>query len=172
MDNRWVPSSSASLLVLLWAGFLLLMQLLSGYLTPKMTAGWQQYLWTGIVELAFLLVPLAFVCRATGRKAFSPLRAFPPGEGRAVLLAAGLALASYPVMLLIQNVWILLLELMGATPQGVTLPEIKGPFELALALLSVAAAAAFAEELCLRGVLMPALRRRMGPMAADRKSVV
>lgn len=166
MDNRRVPSSSASLLVLLWAGFLLLMQLLSGYLTPKMTAGWQQYLWTGIVELAFLLVPLAFVCRATGRKAFSPLRAFPPGEGRAVLLAAGLALASYPVMLLIQNVWILLLELMGATPQGVTLPEIKGPFELALALLSVAAAAAFAEELCLRGVLMPALRGRMGPMAA------
>lgn len=166
MDNRRLPSSSASLLVLLWAGFLLLMQLLSGYLTPKMTAGWQQYLWTGIVELAFLLVPLAFVCRATGRKAFSPLRAFPPGEGRAVLLAAGLALASYPVMLLIQNVWILLLELMGATPQGVTLPEIKGPFELALALLSVAAAAAFAEELCLRGVLMPALRGRMGPMAA------
>lgn len=166
MDNRRVPSSSASLLVLLWAGFLLLMQLLSGYLTPKMTAGWQQYLWTGIVELAFLLVPLAFVCRATGRKAFSPLRAFPPGEGRAVLLAAGLALASYPVMLLIQNVWILLLELMGATPQGVTLPEIKGPFELALALLSVAAAAAFAEELCLRGVLMPTLRGRMGPMAA------
>ena len=166
MDNRRLPSSSASLLVLLWAGFLLLMQLLSGSLTPKMTAGWQQYLWTGIVELAFLLVPLAFVCRATGRKAFSPLRAFPPGEGRAVLLAAGLALASYPVMLLIQNVWILLLELMGATPQGVTLPEIKGPFELALALLSVAAAAAFAEELCLRGVLMPALRGRMGPMAA------
>lgn len=166
MDNRRVSSSSASLLVLLWAGFLLLMQLLSGYLTPKMTAGWQQYLWTGIVELAFLLVPLAFVCRATGRKAFSPLRAFPPGEGRAVLLAAGLALASYPVMLLIQNVWILLLELMGATPQGVTLPEIKGPFELALALLSVAAAAAFAEELCLRGVLMPALRGRMGPMAS------
>ena len=166
MDNRRLPSSSASLLVLLWAGFLLLMQLLSGYLTPKMTAGWQQYLWTGIVELAFLLVPLAFGCRATGRKAFSPLRAFPPGEGRAVLWAAGLALASYPVMLLIQNVWILLLELMGATPQGVTLPEIKGPFELALALLSVAAAAAFAEELCLRGVLMPALRGRMGPMAA------
>lgn len=166
MDNRRLSSSSASLLVLLWAGFLLLMQLLSGYLTPKMTAGWQQYLWTGIVELAFLLVPLAFVCRATGRKAFSPLRAFPAGEGRSVLLAAGLALASYPVMLLLQNLWILLLELMGATPQGVTLPEIKGPFELALALLSVAGAAAFAEELCLRGILMPALRGRMGPMAA------
>ena len=30
----------------------------------------------------------------------------------------------------------------------------------------MAAAAAFAEELCLRGVLMPALRGRMGPMAA------
>ena len=166
MDNRRLSSASASLLVLLWAGFLLLMQLISGYLTPKMSAGWQQYLWTGIVELAFLLIPLAFVCRMTGRKVFSSLRAFPTGEGKAVLMAACLALTSYPVMLLVQNAWIFLRELMGATPQGVSLPDIGGPGELALALISVAGAAAFAEELCLRGVLLPALRGRMGPMAA------
>jgi len=161
MEKKRLSSGAAALLVMLWAASLLIMQLVSQLVSPMLTQGWMAYAWTGLVELIFILVPLLVISRITGERGLSCIGS-PRGEGRAILLAAAIALTGYPVMLLLQNLWILLLEALGAVPEQVVLPEMKGLFDLGIAVISVAGCAAFAEEIAMRGVLLPGLRSRMG----------
>jgi membrane protease YdiL (CAAX protease family) len=167
MEKRTYSSALASLFVLLWAGFFIVIQYVSSYyVLPYLTASWQQFLWSGVVELAFVCLPLALLHPKTGHRLQDGLGRPPRGQGRAIGLAALLAVCAYPVTLLLQNLWILALEAMGAVPSSITLPSMENPSTLLIALIAVAGCAAFAEELALRGILLPALRGRMNNGAA------
>lgn len=161
MEKKKLSSGSAAWLVMLWAASLFVMQMVSHWVSPLFSEGWMQYVWTGIVELAFILIPLAVVSRIQHVHTFVCIGS-PRGECRAIMLAAMIALFGYPVMLLIQNLWIFLLETLGAVPEQIVLPEMKGIPELVIAVVSVAGCAAFTEEIAMRGVLMHGLRGRMG----------
>jgi membrane protease YdiL (CAAX protease family) len=165
MEKKKLSSGSAAWLVMLWAASLFVMQMVSRWVSPLFSEGWMQYVWTGIVELAFILIPLFVVCRIQGIRTFACIGS-PRGEGRAMMITAIIALFGYPVMLLMQNLWIFLLETLGAVPEPVVLPEMKGIPELVIAVVSVAGCAAFTEEIAMRGVLMPGLRGRMGNICA------
>ena len=165
MEKKRLSSGNAALLVMLWAASLLIMQLISQLVAPLLTEGWMKFTWTGLVELAFILIPLLVVSLVSGVNGIACIGS-PKGDGKAIALAAGIALTGYPVMLLLHNLWILLLKSWGAVPEQVILPEMKGIFDLGIAILSVAGCAAFAEEIAMRGVLMPGLQRRMGNKGA------
>ena len=166
MDKKkQLSAGAAALLVMLWSVSMLIMQLVSQLAAPFLSESWMKYVWTGVVELTFILIPLCIVNRANQVRGLPGIH-WVRGEGKAVALAAGIALVAYPVMLIFQNVWILFLEGMGAVPEQTIMPDIHGLSGLVLAIVSVAACAAFAEEIAMRGVLMPSLRRRMGDKAA------
>ena len=167
MERRTYSSALAAVLVLLWAGFFIVIQYTSAYyVIPHLTAPWQQFLWSGVVEIAFVFLPLSLVHAKTGHRLSDTFGRVPRGQSRAILLAAALAICTYPVTLVLQNLWVLGLDRLGAVPSSITLPQMENLPTLFTALIAVAGCAAFAEEVALRGVLLPALRGKMGAWAA------
>jgi membrane protease YdiL (CAAX protease family) len=166
MENKRWSAALVSTLVLLWACALVLSQYLAGLMAKYLVYGWQQYLLLAVVELGFLFIPLFIVGKLAGVKFSSALDKGFKGQGKLIGLSMGMAVFTYPVVLLIQNLWLFMLKSLGASPQNMELPPISGTLELLLAVVTIAGTAAFAEEFCLRGVLLPGLRGRMKPIWA------
>jgi len=122
------------------------------------------YLLVGIFELAIFLLPAVFLLHVNGvswQTVFGR-RAY----GGSMLLAACMAVAGIWMINLLQVLWLLLLSRMGYSMETLWAPSLTGMSSRLLAVASIAGTAAFAEEITLRGMLLPAMERRWGRVRA------
>ena len=160
MRARNLTAGTGSLLVFLWAGALLLMQLFTLLITPYLDKAWLKYAWMGLHEILFLLGPL-FLLR--GKQALAPIHKIEKktGEWPTIFLSALLAGCLYPLIMILQNFWQILMETLGIRVPVTPLQETKNVWEFLLAFVSVACIAGITEELCFRGTLLPAMTKKL-----------
>lgn len=126
-------------------------------------AGYAAYM--SLVEFGVIVLPaLLWCCTPAGRPAARALWVRRPGPE--LLLVAPLACCSYFAINGVTVLWTLLLGALGLgqVQQTIAPPQTGG--QLAVGLLVIALIPALCEEAFFRGVLQPALHRRLPPWAA------
>lgn len=126
-------------------------------------AGYNAYML--LVEFGAIVLPaLVWCCTPAGRPTARAFWAQKPGPG--LLLVVPLAFCAYFAINGVTVLWSLLLGALGlnAIPQTVVPPQSGA--QLAIGLLIIALWPALCEEYFFRGILQPALHRRLPPWAA------
>lgn len=131
-------------------------------LTPY-GAGYNAYML--LVEFGVIVLPaLVWCCTPAGRPAVRAFWAQKPDAG--LLLVVPLAFCAYFAINGVTVLWSLLLSALGLTAQPQTVVPPQSGAQLGVGLLIIALWPALCEEVFFRGILQPALHRRLPPWAA------